>query len=252
MTDVRPQPRTGGWRHAGGPPRAPVDAAAFPLVTVITVVRNGAATLEACLRSVLAQTWPNVEHVIVDGASTDGTLALLERFDREIAYWISEPDAGIYDALNKALGLMAGEAYVVLGCDDLLLPAGVEALMRQAEGAEVVCGRVRFESPRRGSLLIRNHSAGTLVKPGAHRRLGPYDATYRIAADTKFLMAARRAGLVRDIDDVVGVFTVGGASGDYRANVREHARAMRESGAWNAWRALLWRAPRLLLAALRR
>jgi len=252
MTDGRSQSRTGGWRRSGEPARARADDAAFPLVTVITVVRNGAGTLEACLRSVMAQTWPNVEHVIVDGASTDGTLDLLERFDREIAYWVSEPDSGIYDALNKALGLMAGHAYVVLGCDDLLLSTGVETLMRHAAEDEVVCGRVRFESPRHGSLLIRNHSAGTLVKPGAHRQLGPYDASYRIAGDTKFLMSARRAGLVRDIEDVVGVFTVGGASANYRANVREHARAMRESGAWSAWRALLWRAPRLLLATLRK
>jgi len=219
---------------------------------VLTVVRNGAATLEACVRSVTAQTWPNVEHVIVDGASTDGTIALLERLDDQIACWVSEPDAGIYDALNKGLRLVAGSAYVVLGCDDTLLPTAVEALMRQAHGVDVVCGRVRFESPRLGSLLIRNHSAGTLIKQDAHRRLGPYDASFRIAADTKFLMSARRAGMVRDIDDVVGVFTVGGASGDYRANVLEHARAMRESGAWNAVQALLWRTPRLALAALRR
>ncbi len=243
--------RTGGWRNSPGVGRPAVDERAHPLVTVLTVVRNGAATLEACLRSVMAQTWPNVEHVIVDGGSTDGTLALLERFDRDIACWISEPDAGIYDALNKGLRLARGTSYVVLGCDDRLLPGGVEALARHADDVDVVFGRVRFESPRHGEMLIRNHSAGTLIKLDAHRRLGWYDASYRIAADTKFLMAARRAGVTREIDDVVGVFTVGGASGDYRTNVREHARAMRESGAWSAWRSLLWRAPRLALAALR-
>jgi glycosyltransferase involved in cell wall biosynthesis len=243
--------RSGGWRQASPSrePRAGSDGHA--LVTVLTVVRNGAATLEACVRSVTAQTWPNVEHVIVDGASTDGTIALLERLGAEVAYWISEPDAGIYDALNKGLRLAAGQAYVVLGCDDVLLPTAIEALMRHADDAEVVCGRVRFESPRQGSLLIRNHSAGTLIKQDAHRRLGPYDASYRIAADTKFLMSARRAGIVRDIDDVVGIFTVGGASGNYRANVLEHARAMRESGAWSTVHALLWRTPRLALAAWR-
>ncbi len=207
--------------------------------------------MEACLRSVMAQTWPCVEHVIVDGGSTDGTLAILERFDQEIACWISEPDNGIYDALNKGIRLASGQAYVVLGCDDLLLPGGVEALVRNAEGADVVAGRVRCDSPRKGSLLIRNHSAGTLIRLGAHRRLGLYDDSYRIAADTKFLMAARRAGLTRDIDDVVGVFVLGGASGNYRANVLEHSRAMQESGAWRAWQALLWRWPRLVLAALR-
>ena len=252
MSDSNSRPRIGGWRHAAGQPRVPADDPAHPLVTVITVVHNGAKTLEACLRSVMAQTWPNVEHVVVDGGSTDGTVEMLERFDGDIACWISEPDDGIYDALNKGIRLAAGRAYVVLGCDDLLLPTGVQALVRNADGAEVVFGRVRFESPRKGSTLIRNHSAGTLIKLSAHEKLGFYDDSYRIAADTKFLMAARRAGVTREIDDVVGVFVVGGASGDYRSNVLEHSRAMRESGAWSAWQGLLWRAPRLVLAALRK
>ena len=244
--------RVGGWRNGAGSDGAAVDASTSARVTVVTVVFNGARTLEACLRSVMAQTWPDVEHVIVDGGSTDGTIAMLERFDQDIACWISEPDAGIYDALNKGVRLASGAAYVVLGCDDLLLPTGVEALMRHAEGVDVVFGRVQFESPRQGATLIRKHSAGTLIKLQAHRQLGFYDTSYRIAADTKFMMTARRALPTREIDDVVGVFVVGGASGDYRANVLEHSRAMRESGAWSAWRSLLWRAPRLVFAALRK
>ena len=243
--------RIGGWRNASGNDRASSDPSGQPRVTVLTVVRNGAGTLEACIRSVMAQTWPNLEHVIVDGGSTDGTIALLERFDANIGYWVSEPDAGIYDALNKGLRLSTGEAYVVLGCDDLLLPTGVETLMRCATGAAVVSGLVLFHSQRQGGRMIRNHSAGTLIRHSAHEELGLYDPSYRIAADTKFLMQARLAGLTREIDDVVGVFTAGGASANYRANVLEHARAMRESGAWSAWQSLLWRTPRLALAALR-
>ncbi len=246
-----PTARTGGWRTVREHGREASGTVGHPRVTVLTVVRNGAGTLEACIRSVMAQTWPDIEHVIVDGGSTDGTIALLERFDRHIAFWVSEPDAGIYDALNKGLRLATGEAYVVLGCDDLLLPTGVEMLMREGTGAMVVSGMVLFHSPHQGGKLIRNHSAGTLIRREAHDGLGLYDPSYRIAADTKFLMKARLAGLTRDIDDVVGVFTAGGASANYGANVREHARAMQESGAWSAWHSLLWRAPRLALAALR-
>ena len=252
MIPSMPNARSGGWRDASDQHRPPVDETRYPRVTVVTAVRNGAKTLEACIRSVMAQTYPNVEHVIVDGGSTDGTLEILERFDKDIAHWVSEPDRGIYDALNKGIRLASGECYIVLGCDDLLLPTGVEALMRHARAAEVVFALVQFDSPRRRNALIRNHSAGTLIRTSAHRKLGFYDDSYRIAADTKFLMAARLAGLTKEIDDVVGVFVVGGASGNYRSNVLEHARAMQESGAWSSWQGLLWRSPRLVLAALRR
>jgi glycosyltransferase involved in cell wall biosynthesis len=224
----------------------------IPPLSVVTVVRNGEATLDACIQSVSAQTYPNVHHVIVDGASTDGTVDILRRHDAELEYWVTEPDKGIYNALNKAVALIRGSHYVVLGCDDLLMPSAAEDLMRYANDALIIFGMVKFHSPRGGEVHIRNHSGGTMISVEAHRRLGPYDETYRIAADTKFLTSARRAGITKDIDDIVGVFVAGGASASYSNNVREHARAMHEAGAWGVLRSLAWKAPRLALAALRR
>jgi glycosyltransferase involved in cell wall biosynthesis len=222
-----------------------------PKVSVVTVVRNGAATLDACIRSVAAQTYPNVEHVIVDGGSTDGTLDILHRHDATLGLWVSEPDSGIYDALNKGVRLCAGQHYIVLGCDDVLLPTAAESFMRHADRGWVVFAWVFFQSPRKGAMRIRAHSAGSLIHMEAHRRFGFYDQSYRIAADTKFLETARRAGVTVAIDDNVGVFAAGGASGSYARNVAEHARAMRESGAWGALRGLAWTAPRRVLAWLR-
>jgi len=80
-----------------------------PLITVVTVVRNGGATLEETILSVVNQTYRNVEYIVVDGASTDGTLDIIRKYEDRIDYWVSESDKGIYDAMNKGIDLATGE-----------------------------------------------------------------------------------------------------------------------------------------------
>jgi glycosyltransferase involved in cell wall biosynthesis len=80
-----------------------------PLVTVVTVVRNGKEHIERTIQSVLDQTYENIQYVIIDGASTDGTIDIIRKYDHAIAYWVSEPDTGIYDAMNKGIDLSAGD-----------------------------------------------------------------------------------------------------------------------------------------------
>ena len=79
-----------------------------PLITVITVVRNGEKTLEETILSVINQTYKNVEYIIVDGASTDGTLDIIKKYEDRIDYWISEPDKGIFDGMNKGIKMSYG------------------------------------------------------------------------------------------------------------------------------------------------
>lgn len=79
------------------------SATKFPLVSIITVCYNSVETIEKTVNSVLHQTYPNIEYIIVDGGSTDGTVDVISRYSDKITYWISEPDKGIYDAMNKGL-----------------------------------------------------------------------------------------------------------------------------------------------------
>jgi glycosyltransferase involved in cell wall biosynthesis len=90
----------------------------MPLITVVTVVRNGEKTLEETILSVINQTYTNVEYIIVDGASTDGTLDIIRKYDDRIDYWMSEPDNGIYYAMNKGIALSTGDYIALLNSDD--------------------------------------------------------------------------------------------------------------------------------------
>jgi glycosyltransferase involved in cell wall biosynthesis len=93
-------------------------AATAPLISVITVVRNGAKTLEQTIKSVLGQSYDGIEYIIIDGGSTDGSLDIIRKFDDRISYWISEPDNSIYDAMNKGIAVSTGDLIGLLNSDD--------------------------------------------------------------------------------------------------------------------------------------
>lgn len=80
-----------------------------PIVTVVTVVLNGRDHLEKTIQSVIAQTCKNIEYILIDGGSTDGTLEIIRKYEDRLDYWLSEPDRGIYDAMNKGTKLASGE-----------------------------------------------------------------------------------------------------------------------------------------------
>lgn len=224
---------------------------ADPLVSVLTVVRNGEKTIGRCIESVLNQTYSSIEHIIVDGASTDGTLNILRGYGSQIGPWITEPDTGIYNAFNKGIRLVRGEYYLPLGCDDFLLPNAISDLSSKSGEGKIVMAKVLCRDHTGNQLKIYNHSAGALIPVNIHNKIGFYDESYKIAADTKLIESAKNINSVIYIDSVVGEFNLGGASSNYHETILEHARAMRESGSWNKIRSLLWIYPRLLYSKIK-
>lgn len=93
-----------------------------PLISIITVTFNAAKHLQKCIDSIKAQSYPRIEHIIIDGGSTDGTVTILQQNGDQLAYWKSEPDNGIFNAMNKALEHTKGDWIYFLGSDDTLYP----------------------------------------------------------------------------------------------------------------------------------
>src|SRR5664279_5073450 len=129
MTDTR-----GGRREQESEPG---DRHPTFLVTVITVVYNGASGLAQTVDSVLALPDEDIEYVVVDGGSTDGTQDILRAYGNRLDYWLSEPDAGIYDAMNKAIALARGRFVLHLNIGDRLL--AIPRVLKDGVADDVVC-----------------------------------------------------------------------------------------------------------------
>ena len=220
---------TGGLRTKGITKSSIPDA---PLISVITVVYNGAATLEQTIRSVLRQTYGNVEYLIIDGGSTDGTLDIIRRYEDEIDWWQSGPDGGIYDAMNRGIALATGDYVYVLGCDDFLVDENVLSGLRLhlIQGYDVICGTV-WAVNRNGWQFEFNNNYGSGI--GDDLRYGisaphqgifirrpvmeryPFDTKYRIAADYKLNLCLWTDGglRIKKVRDKVAYYSVDGTSG---------------------------------------
>ena len=116
-----------------------------PLISVITVTYNAELTLESTILSVINQSHKEVEYIIIDGGSTDGTLDIIRKYADQISCWISEPDKGIYDAMNKGCKLAKGNWIYFLGSGDVLLPNAFNQLLNNTNDlSKIYYGNVRF------------------------------------------------------------------------------------------------------------
>ncbi len=100
-----------------------------PIISIITVVFNGVKTLEQTIMSVLTQSYPNIEYIIIDGGSTDGSLEIIEKYEEKISFWISEPDNGLYDAMNKGISKATGDLIGMINSDDWYEPNAIEIIV---------------------------------------------------------------------------------------------------------------------------
>jgi glycosyltransferase involved in cell wall biosynthesis len=225
-------------------------------ISVITAVLNRAATLGAALRTVHEQTWPNVEHLVIDGGSTDGTLSILARHRPRLAQLISEPDRGLYDALNKGIRRASGDVIGFLHADDEL--ASPQVLRRVAAAFEnpavdAVYGDLVYVDKVDPSHVVRYWKAGAYeranmehgwmpphptfyVRREVYERLGDFDLRYRISADYDSILRIlwRGRANVAYIPEVLVRMRTGGLSGSSLWNLlrksREDYAAMRQNG----------------------
>jgi glycosyltransferase involved in cell wall biosynthesis len=167
-----------------------------PLFTVVTVVFNGEKELETSILSVLNQSYKNVEYIIIDGGSTDGTLDILRRYEDAIDYWVSEPDNGIYDAMNKAIRLARGKWVYFLGSDDTLRNC-LEIVAEYLKDERIIYFGTVYapglktitQTPvRPWQLLRRNICQQAIFYPRALFEWREFNTRYRILADWEFNM----------------------------------------------------------------
>lgn len=168
------------------------------MITVITVCRNSAATIEATVRSVLAQDYPDLEYVVVDGASTDATLEILRRYATRISSLASAPDRGVYDAMNKGIRLAKGDYLLFMNAGDVFAADDVLSQAAAAADADVLYGDFEYTTgPRKGRVTadvdrgVFNHQC-ILYRKALHATFGEYvDVPGLTAADYLFFMRLR-------------------------------------------------------------
>jgi len=189
-----------------------------PLISVITVVHNGAAQLRSTIESVLQQKRDDIEYIVVDGGSTDDTCDILKSFSSQLDYWVSEPDDGIYDAMNKAIDLAHGQFIYHLDIGDRLFR--IPRLFDEGVPEDVICIAGVVQTSANGlhmpsaGLRLRFHN--TLHHQGCFYRKTPvlrYDLRYKVFSD--FDLNQRLLGTGGKIllcTDVVAVHDSGGIS----------------------------------------
>ena len=190
-------------------------------MTVAMVTFNAAETLERALRSVLQHRSTALELVVMDGGSKDGTLEILRHYEGAIASWRSEPDDGIYDAMNKALQVATGDWLMFLGADDELLVAPERILPRMSRRDAVYYGDVRIRSTdaRSGGrfskyrLMQENICHQAVLYPKSVYRHKRYDTASGMLADHRYNIELRGSGVpFIHLDEVLSRFEDGGRS----------------------------------------
>lgn len=177
------------------------------LVSVITVCYNAEKNLEETILSVLNQTYSNIEYIIIDGGSSDGTVDIIKKYADRLAYWVSEPDKGIYDAMNKGVFLAKGEWIYFIGASDLLLKNSFQTIFLQKIEAEVIYGDIIMMYPKgqkqikkaisASSLLYRmltSHQA-ILMQTKAIKEQKGFNLDYKILADFDLMQRSYLSGV---------------------------------------------------------
>jgi glycosyltransferase involved in cell wall biosynthesis len=200
-----------------------------PLISIITVVFNGEKYLEETIQSVINQTYDNVEYIIIDGQSTDGTLDIIRKYEHVIDYWISEKDNGIYDAWNKGIRASSGEWIGFLGADDIYLPDAIEKYIslinitksvKYISAQNVLCSDDLKPLRTIGSKwnnetfsrFMNVAHVGSLHHRDLFDQYGLYDTTFKICGDYELLLRVAPTLKAEYLDHITCYMRDGGIS----------------------------------------
>lgn len=225
-------------------------------ISVITVCFESAKTLERTLWSVANQDYPNVEHIVIDGGSSDGSVEILKKFAPRLAYLVSEPDKGIYDAMNKGLALAQGEVICFLNADDHYASAEVlsqVAKKMQVHRLDALMGDVGYFREQLPQRIVRRYRSdrftpqrlawgwmpahpALFLRKQVFQKAGQFRTDYQIAGDFEFIVRAFHGNNLRyqHLPEILVRMQTGGASNSgWRSKVllnQELLRACRENG----------------------
>ena len=240
----------------------------LPKVSVITTTYNDASNLERIMDQVYRQDYENLEYIIVDGGSTDGTMELIRRMEKRMPgrfRYLSEPDRGIYDAINKGIALSTGD--IIGCCFDRYADEGVIRRMVQAMETECTDGVHGDLYYMDGERIVRRwHQGQGTIRTGwlpghptmylrreVYETYGVYRTDYRIAADYEFMVRIlyRKQVTLSYLPEILIYMSYGGTStsslGSYLLSLKEGHRALKENGVPFAWFTDLCRTVRVLL-----
>ncbi len=200
-----------------------------PKLSVITIVYNNVKDIERTMLSVLNQTYPNIEYIVIDGASNDGTLEKVKRYEPRLSLLVSEPDKGIYDAMNKGLALATGDYVLFMNSgDELYAPDTVADVFDTAASADIYYGETEMYDENWKSLGQRRHCApetfnwesfkyGMSISHQAiyikRALVSPFDLNYKYSADIDWIIkATKNASSIVNTHMYVAKYLVGGIS----------------------------------------
>ena len=249
-------------------------------VSIITVCFNRRETIARAIESVLAQDYPDIEYIVVDGASTDGTRQVVEQYRGRIAWVLSEPDGGMYEAINKGIRLATGDIVGLLHSDDVMSDSRVVSDVAErfrSTGADLVYADGLYVDAARPDRVRRDWVSGTYrrwkvrigwlplhptvyVRREVVERCGLYDESYRIAADSDYLVRLLYENRlhVEYLRRYVVRMRMGGLSTDSTRRKlmwREDVRMYRSHGFCGIPEKLLkmaWKVPQFVRARLKR
>lgn len=218
-----------------------------PKISIITIAFNNAGDIKDTLESVISQDYANKEYIVIDGASTDGTVEIIEQYRDHIAYYVSEPDRGISDAFNKGIQAATGDYIVMINAGDMLTSHALELFAKNYQpGYDVIKGDLIRWNSNTGSKTIEdavirypaipfNFLIGhpsTYIARQAYLLYGGYREDYLIVMDLELMLRLTKKGCkFRRIPETLSQFRMGGLSqSNDSLRLQEMKRALRENG----------------------